>query len=139
MLSFVYTKVVTWHLKKDVTVMGALISHYYDASDRFNATQGFFMAAGLTNFDSNTTLTEEKRYGELIFEHYGWGSQSSGSKPLESHFCSDEELGLTDSKTSLTYPLRDSSKTEVITYKNKMKCLDAKDYEVWGDFNSAMA
>lgn len=139
MLAFLYTKVLTWHFKKDVDVMGALIDHYYSETDRFNATNGFFVAAGLTNYDSNTTLTEEKRFGELVFEHYGWGNHISGSKPLKHHFCSDEELGLTDSKTSLTYPMVELQKDFVESYKNKMKCLDAEDYEIYGDYNSAQA
>ena len=137
MMSFIYKKVLTWHLKKDVDVMGVLKSDYFHDTDKFNAEDGLFIAAGITSYDSNTTLTEEPRYGELVFYHEGWGDQSYTDERLEHHYCSDEELGLVESESSLTFPLRESQRAEVNIYKNKMKCIDAKDYEVWGDFNSA--
>ena len=42
------------------------------------------------------TLTEDKRYGEIVFEHFGWGNTgiATDRRLLESHFCSDEELGI---------------------------------------------
>ena len=46
---------------------------------------------------------------------------------------------MTDSKSVLTYPLMEKSKAEVAVYKSKMKCLDAEDYNVWGDYNSVVA
>ena len=67
----------------------------------FTKDQGLFIAAALTQFDSETESIEDWRYGELIFETYGWGYDSSISAaagPLDHHQCSDEELGLAPSK-----------------------------------------
>ena len=33
------------------------------------------MAAGLTVYDDNPEPIEDKRYGELVFEYYGWGHE----------------------------------------------------------------
>lgn len=31
------------------------------------------MAAALTVYDDDPEIVEEARYGELVFEYYGWG------------------------------------------------------------------
>ena len=72
-LMFTYTKIITLNEKHDVDIMSALVEGAYDYSEKFGAEDGFFVAAALTVYDSNTTVVEEPRYGELIIEHYGWG------------------------------------------------------------------
>ena len=74
MLTFIYTKTMTWHHKKDVDIVGVVKESAFDDTYHFNSTEGLFLAAGLTNYDSNTTVTEEARFGELVFEYYGWGN-----------------------------------------------------------------
>ena len=75
--SFFLTKILSWYQKKDVDIMGAHIENAFDYEYKFDSDKGFFVAAALTNYDSNTTVTEEARYGELIIEHYGWGNDDS--------------------------------------------------------------
>ena len=68
-------------------------------------------------------MIEEERYGELVFEHYGWGYESgigSGSQELDYHYCSDEELGFAPGPNTLIYPIYESSLEEVQTYKKKL-------------------
>ena len=78
--------------------MSALHENLIDYGERFNTEQGFFVAAAITEYDSNTEIVEKPEYGELIIEHYGWGYSDekigSGSRPLDYHYCSEEELGL---------------------------------------------
>ena len=71
---FFYTKTITIVEKQDVDIMSALIDNNIDDDFRFTANEGFFISAALTRYNSNTTLTEDPRYGELIFEHFGWGN-----------------------------------------------------------------
>ena len=100
------------------------------------------MAAALTEYDSNTEFIEDPRYGELIIEHYGWGYEEfigSKSRVLETHPCSDAELGLKRTDSTLIYPIRESSMGEVKTWKKKFKCVDKEDFQIWGDYNSAAA
>ena len=86
MTIFIYTKMLTWHGKKDVDIMSALLENEINYIERFNTEKGFFIAAAITEYDSNTEIIEKPEYGELILEHYGWGYSDgigSGSKPLD--------------------------------------------------------
>ena len=73
-------------------------------------SEGFFIAAALTMYDSNTDVVEEARYGELTFNHNIWGvvdkAIQDDSKPLESHFCSDEELGFSPGPLTVMFPIK---------------------------------
>ena len=94
---FFYTKTVTIVEKQDVDIMSALIDNNIDDDFRFTANNGFFISAALTRYNSNTTLTEEPRYGELAIEYFGWGYDSeeigSSGREIDYHYCSEEELG----------------------------------------------
>ena len=70
-----YTKVVTLAYKQEVDIMGAFVEGAFDYSEKFTAEDGFFVAAALTEYNSNTELIEEPRYGELVIEHVGWGNE----------------------------------------------------------------
>lgn len=71
---FAYSKAMVLYKGTDITIMGNEAEGAYTYDDTFTADDGLFLAAALTKYDSNTTVTEEKRYGELIIEHYGWGN-----------------------------------------------------------------
>lgn len=141
-IMFTYTKVITIVEKNDVDIMSALMENAIDHSEKFSYEDGFFVAAALTAYDSNTEVVEEERYGELIIEHYGWGygdGISSGSKQIDYHWCSDEELGLVRGPETIIYPIFESSKAEMETYRKKFKCINKEDMVIWGDYNSAKA
>ena len=95
-LLFFYTKTITIIEKHDVDIMSALVDNAIDFNYKFSANDGFFISAALTRYNSNMTLTEDPKYGEIIFEHFGWGNSnlSTDRRILDSHFCTDEELGL---------------------------------------------
>ena len=45
---------------------------------KFTPAEGFFVAAALTAYDSNTEIIEvPEKYGELVIEHYGWGNEGA--------------------------------------------------------------
>jgi hypothetical protein len=93
---FVGTKISTLYNKHDVDIMSALDESVIDFREKFTSEDGFFLAAGLTEYDTNPEIIEEARYGELILEYYGWGYEDkigTLSTPLDWHWCSDEELG----------------------------------------------
>ena len=82
-LLFVYTKFVTIIEKNDVDIFYSLMENSLDYRDHFTSKDGLFIAAALTEYDSNTEIVEDARYGELIIEHYGWGYEgelASGSQ-----------------------------------------------------------
>ena len=107
--------------------MGAVVENAFDYTDKFSAAQGLFIAAAITEYDSNTKVLEEAKYGELVIKHLGWGeSDEIGStiKRLNYHWCSDEELGITPGDKTNIYPIFESSLAEVLTYRKKFKCID---------------
>ena len=122
--------------------MGAVVENAFDYSDKFSAAEGLFIAAAITEYDSNTEVLEEAKYGELIIKHLDWGHTDeikSAPKPLSYHWCSDEELGITRGDKTQIYPVYESSLSEVLTYRKKFKCIDPQDMVIWGDFNSKKA
>ena len=144
MLGFCYTKMLTLLGRKDVDIIESTQDFHFPDSDQFSAAKdNFFLAAAITRYDSNRTLTESKEYGELIVEHYGWGNAalgySYGSHKLNNHICTDEELGFVRGPRTRIFPIFDRSIAEVQTYAKKFKCVDEKDLVIWGDYNSAMA
>ena len=55
------------------------------------------------------------------------------------HYCSDEELGLSDNKEqSRFYPIFENNYGHVSFYKRKLYCIDEK-MELQGDYNSDRA
>ena len=95
----------------------------------------------MTTYNDDTEIEEDERYGKLVIEHFGWGyedTEGTGSRrtPLETHPCSDAELGLED---DVEYPLIDDSIGVVTTWKKKFRCMKPEDIEIWGDYNSEKA
>ena len=76
-LVFTYTKIQTIAGKYEVDIMGATIENAFTDQDTFSIDDGFFIAVGLTEYDSNTEIIEDPKYGELIIEHYGWGYETA--------------------------------------------------------------
>ena len=130
--------------RKDVDIIASVQEFHFPDSERFTADNDqFFVAAALTNYDSNRAVTESKEYGELLIEQYGWGNEeygySYGSHPVENHFCTDADLGITRSEKTRIFPIFERSQAEVDTYRNKFKCIDPDELQIWGDYNSAQA
>ena len=70
---FLYSKAMVLVHASDVTIMMNTLEGAINYDQKFTAEEGFFIAAALTEYNSDTDVTEEERFGELIIEHYGWG------------------------------------------------------------------
>ena len=87
-----------------------MLDHEITQEDKFDSTQGLYIAAGLTAYDGNREFIEDKKYGELVFEYWRWGNDSDEigagtfENALETHPCSEEELGL-KGPSDTTFPL----------------------------------
>ena len=89
---FLYSKAMVLYKVSDVTIMMRQLEGALTYNDKFTAENGLFLAAALTEYDSNTELLEEERYGELVISKYGWGNDENFSfynDVIDSHFCSD--------------------------------------------------
>ena len=94
--TFAYSKIMVLVDMGDVTVVGSTADDYFTDDDHFDSENGFFVAAALTYYDSDTEPVQDLRYGELTIEWFGWGNDdisSAGMYDLQ-HQCTDEELGL---------------------------------------------
>ena len=135
---FLYDKIMVLVKGSDVTIIMNTIEGAFTDEDTFSAEQGFFFAAALTEYDSNTEIIEEARYGELIVEQYGWGDGNfEGTRDLDYHYCTDEELGITPGPNTEMFPIFEKSTDEFLRYRKKFKCVDPKDRVIWGDYSSA--
>ena len=109
-------------------------------TDKFTAQEGFFVSAALTNYNSDTDITEDAKYGELVIEHFGWGNVEAlglDYEQVDTHFCSDEELGIRRTKETVIFPWHKTIGEEVKTYRKKFKCISPEHLQIWGDYNTA--
>ena len=80
-----------------------------------------------------------------MFNHYKWGENADGSnfagrKPLKSHPCTREELGLEgDPSQSKFLPINENFRGNIEFYHKKFLCLEKEDLVVYGDFGTARA
>ena len=116
-LIFLYSKIMVLVEVSAVTVIPNLKEGALTFNDKFTADDGFFIAVALTKFDSETEPLDDPRHGELLIEHYGWGNGGDDigtvSRTLESHSCSDAELGLVEKEDGdngdlVSYPIFES-------------------------------
>ena len=118
-LIFLYSKIMVLVNVSRITVISNYQVGALTYDDQYRGEDGFFVAAALTAYDSETEPIDDPRYGDLTMEYYGWGYEGElGSKftPLGTHRCSDEELGLSN---DVEYPIFATSAAEVTTYKKK--------------------
>ena len=129
LFGFSYAKMETLIGRDDIDIISSYEENHFADNEQFTAAKNhFFLAAALTMFDEGTESIENKEYGELLIENYGWGNDhlgyTYGSHPLDNHQCTDEELGYTSSPNTVIYRIYERAQKEVDTYKKKFKCID---------------
>ena len=98
----------------------------------------FQLAFGITAYDGDTEPVEDPRYGRMLARYYTWGLGDS-YQDIETHVCSDEELGLLEDKeSSRFFEIYPNNLKDVQTYKKKLYCTDEK-LKLQGDYNSERA
>ena len=80
------------------TMAASITEDFFDETDSFSHKQGLALAAALF---SNENFAEDldPAMGRIFFKVEGWGFDKDGefyelSEELESHFCTERELGL---------------------------------------------
>ena len=132
-------KVITLIEKRDIDVMSATMVDAIDYIEKFDASKGFFVSAAITAYDDETAIIEDPTYGELIFEHYGWGYDGglkTQRREIEHHYCTDEELGIVKGPETVIFPLNERKKLWFETYRKKFKCINKSELVIWGDYDS---
>ena len=100
----------------------------------------------LTAYDNNPDPILTPEYGELVIQYNRWGQDEDGEfyddeVILPTHYCTDEELGLTNSTDvePRFLPIRPRLKPMLDFYKKKLLCTDDADMMVSGDYDSNTA
>ena len=81
---------------------------------------------------------EDPRYGKIYARYDSWGYGKRNEK-LQTHPCTEEELGLAEDKEkSRFYPIHPNFKKDFENQKQKLMCFDDP-IKINGDYNSEKA
>ena len=76
MLVFTVTKWQVLTQRDNIDVLSFKQEAWFIDSDTFSYTENnFFVAAAITEYDTNTESIEDESYGTLALELHGWGSE----------------------------------------------------------------
>ena len=129
-LSFIYFGLVLGYTvlkfdiltnRKDVDITMSVKDTYYNDSYPFGGDQGFNIAVALSSFDSSTEFQLPPEYGYFKFQLSYWIVMENGEidtkyTDVDSHPCSEEELGLTGNNSKF-YPIHETSIDWVEIYR----------------------
>ena len=93
-------KTQVWLTKSQNIVMMSTFQNAIDSEEIFGSRDNqLHFAIGFTAYDNEEEPILDKSIGELVFNAYRWGEYSNGTyftevEPLNTHTCSEEELGL---------------------------------------------
>ena len=70
---------------------------------------------------------EDPRFGRIFARYSSWGFDREQFRELETHQCTDEELGFSaNQQNSRFYPIHEKNIHDVQIYKKKLYCIDEK-------------
>lgn len=129
--------------RKDVDIVYSLREEYFSDDEVFTGRQGLNVAVALSGFDTEQENILTPEIGSFSFQYSKWYFNDNGvleyeTHELETHRCSDEELGLTGSHSEFK-PIRESNRAYVSLYRRKFVCVNRHDLEIYGDFDSKKA
>ena len=137
LLSFIYFGLVLGYTilkfdiltnRKDVDITLMVKDTYFPDSYNFTSKHGFNIAVALSSFDNSTKLELPPEIGYIKFQMSRWNVLENGEIDYElidvdSHPCSEEELGLTGDDSKF-YPIHETSIGWVEMYRQKFLCID---------------
>ena len=115
-------KVIVLVERSEYDILQELYEFKYDHTFHFGLDDGFRVAAGITGFDGNYTITEDPTIGEIKFYLKEWvedATQGLWFTELKQRPCNDSDFEGDDAFWPLHekfYSLKD--------YRKKMKCID---------------
>ena len=116
----------------------------FDANKEFKSSDGFQIAAALTQIDGSGSALPDPGivsldFSYLIYEQDSTGEFKVSSETIPSHQCTDAELGIGQKSTVGFYPTEKNSKKPLEFHKQKFYCPDTTDLSIRGalDGNSA--
>ena len=136
-LSFIYFGLVIGYTilkfdiltnRKDVDITLSIKDTHFPDSYSFTGKHGFNIAVALSSFDSSKESQLPPEYGYIKFQMSRWEVLENGEIDfrlidVDSHPCSEEELGLTGNNSKF-YPIHETSIGWVEMYRQKFLCID---------------
>ena len=122
-LGYMYLKIDVLISKKDIDILSTVEEFHYDADYVFDYSKGFNLAVALTSYSSLGIEDLDDSIGRIVFKHYYWGSDAesvfeTGRTPIDSHICSEDELGLNGREESKFLPIDKNNKADVKIFSN---------------------
>lgn len=117
-----------------MTIKDNFISEFED----FNVDHGFSIAFGLINDEMDLPeLVPEIGKMELVAMEWGYHGEEYyyEENVVETHICSEEELGLTGD-TSTFYPTIETAVEELKLMSGTFLCMDREEMHINGHYNS---
>ena len=141
-----YLKIDVLINKKDVNLLSSTNQFHYSDRDIFSFKDGLNIAVALTAYDEELEWILDSKYGQLVFQEYGWGTKDDGSYEvlgarLASAVCTPEQLGLAEGgkEDAEFLPLHENYYNVVAKYRKKFLCSRKEDMFIYGDYNSERA
>ena len=114
---FTFEKMKHLISQSEMDVFESVETNHFDQSYEFNSENGFNVAVMVSSYDAEKDTILDPTYGHIIFEYSTWGQKEDGSGffiekvPIGSHYCSPEELGLTEDKSKSKFlPIKEEFK-----------------------------
>ena len=137
MLTYTGYKVYILESKKSIDIVQAVKEDHFDDSHVFGFEQGLNLAVAVYSiYDSTTHQLLDPSYGKIRFSKIQWeNGEKEGFKyffkTLESHICSEEELGLSGHNHKF-WPIKKSQKNMISPNTDFFLCFDPYDLEIYG-------
>ena len=95
----------------------------------------------LDPFNPATYRQLDPTYGRIRFSKYKWELVQDGftlypREEIESHVCTEEELGLVESKGRTFWPLKGADSLSLSNFRPMSLCIAAEEFEVYGNYNT---
>ena len=113
---------------------------FFTSDKKFNYDNGFAFAITLWN-DLDPSI------GNLVITSDEWNNSESGEKfyrntELQTHICTDEELGLSESEDGsppVFFPIRAGQANDIKKKAGKLLCIDKDEMRIHGSFDADVA
>ena len=103
----------------------------FDHTKQLGPDDDFRVAAAITAFDSNYTVTEDPTVGEIKFVLKSW----SLTEPITFTYLKDRPCNDADFEGEDAFWPLHPKYAAFRDYRKKMKCID-EPYQIWGDYNA---
>lgn len=137
LLAYASYKIDVLTAKKGTNIVQVVEEEYFDGSYVFGAEQGLNIAVGVIDEQEKVYGQIDPSYGKIEFKAFAYGVDRAKNELLtnevkiESHACSEEELGLSGSNTQF-FPIQESQRQLLSLNWGVLRCADKTELQLQG-------